>query len=383
MAEKTSGPPSTADLAQNTTKISQEAHLTGATADAARAEYYLYQKLLENIKSATNLTEASQHPFPESLTNEAYDRWVATKPESLAVLNTARKIVTNDGLSLEAPYYSAQREAINTLPGSADYFRYEKKEKQIWTERLLKELEYNTFKSYSDADNTYYKNKVAQFNLDPAVIALNSEAKDIATKKNAANNQVRKHFNELSEQPSVITPANAANVNHELKANALRLFTKELNQSGLDANPARAAQYIDAMAKINELWPVIQKTASIAAEVTKEAATTVVEAAKNIPKLSIAQQAKIVTATIADYKDAATKIQPLVDAGKVNPEGARDYAVAVSTYNLMQNATMHVDRSIGAESLNKWVHDHPDVPADDLDKLGLGGIQVIKAPEMS
>lgn len=383
MAEKTSGPPSTADLAQNTTKISQEAHLTGATADAARAEYYLYQKLLENIKSATNLTEASQHPFPKSLTNEAYDRWVATKPESLAVLNTARKIVTNDGLSLEAPYYAAQREAINTLPGSADYFRYEKKEKQIWTERLLKELEYNTFKSYSDADNTYYKNKVAQFNSDPAVIALNSEAKDIATKKNAANNQVRKHFDELSKQPSVITPADEANVNHELKANALRLFTKELNQSGLDANPTRAAQYINAMAKINELWPVIQKTASIAAEATKEAATTVVEAAKNIPKLSIAQQAPIVTATIADYKDAATKIQPLVDAGIISAEGARDYAVASSTYNLMQNATMHVDRSIGAESLNKWVYDHPEVPAADLDKLGLGGIQVIKAPEMS
>lgn len=116
-------------------------------------------------------------------------------------------------------------------------------------------------------------------------------------------------------------------------------------------------------------------------ETAAAVADTAKALAKTVPFLGIAQQATASLLIVNDYLDAAAKIQPLVDAGKVNALGARDYAAAMSSYNLLQNATMHVNQSIGAEGLIKWVNDHPDIPTADLDKLGLGGIQIIKAPE--
>lgn len=109
-----------------------------------------------------------------------------------------------------------------------------------------------------------------------------------------------------------------------------------------------------------------------------------------VAKLSIAAQVATTSISlVSSYQEGTERIQPFVDSKEVSPETARDYAVAVAQAAAINTSTMAADQSLAAIPLAQWVHEHPEVPHNVLEALGLKQIREMQnlmtpsAPEMS
>jgi hypothetical protein len=101
-------------------------------------------------------------------------------------------------------------------------------------------------------------------------------------------------------------------------------------------------------------------------------ATSLEGLVKNTRVMSVASPLVNSMSIVADYKEAAEKIQPLVEAKLVEPIAARDFAVAVSMDKAAKAMTMGQS---GDAYLGKWVAEHPEISSSALDKLGLNGVR--------
>ena len=78
---------------------------------------------------------------------------------------------------------------------------------------------------------------------------------------------------------------------------------------------------------------------------------------------------------LGDYKEALDKVNPYVDLKLMSADAARDYAVAITESRLEQNATMGLSHDLGNARIGQWVKDHPEIPNQIMQELGLGGVR--------
>ncbi|NOU40408.1 MAG: hypothetical protein HOO85_03970 [Methylotenera sp.] len=90
-------------------------------------------------------------------------------------------------------------------------------------------------------------------------------------------------------------------------------------------------------------------------------------------KLAIASAIAQPLYVMADYKDAVERAKPYVESGKLSAEAARDYADAVATTNLINNATLNVDPALGAKYYAQWIATH-DISKEIYTELDVSGV---------
>ena len=91
--------------------------------------------------------------------------------------------------------------------------------------------------------------------------------------------------------------------------------------------------------------------------------------------LNIANPIVSSVSILGDYKEAMGRVKPYVDQKLMSEGAARDYAVTITESRLEQNASMGLSHDLGNARIGQWVKDHPEVPSQIMQELGLGGVR--------
>lgn len=91
--------------------------------------------------------------------------------------------------------------------------------------------------------------------------------------------------------------------------------------------------------------------------------------------LNIASPIVSSVSILGDYKESMERVKPYVDQKLMSEDAARDYAVTITESRLEQNATMGLSNDLGNARIGQWVKDHPEIPNQTMQELGLGGVR--------